>query len=195
MKSIGVFCSSNLGVRSEYAAFTKELANALVKRGVSLVYGGASVGLMGLLADSVLALGGQVVGVIPESLVQKEVSHPSLSKLHVVSTMHERKALIAELSDGFIALPGGFGTLDELCEMLTWAQLGFHRKPIGLLNVCGYFQAFLQFLRSGVQEGFIREGHRSLLIEENQPETLLEAMEKYQPVSINKWTGEETNSF
>jgi uncharacterized protein (TIGR00730 family) len=156
VKRLLVFCGSSPGVRPEYVERAEELGRLLAKRGIELVYGGASVGLMGALADSTLAAGGTVIGVIPTRLVELEVAHAGLTKLHVVETMHERKALMAELSDAVIALPGGTGTLDELFELVTWKQLGLHRKPIGLLDVADYWQPLLGFLEHAVNERFLR---------------------------------------
>ena len=167
MKRVLVFCGSSPGRLPAYAASASELARVLADRDLELVYGGASVGLMGVLADAVLAAGGTVIGVIPTRLVEHEIAHPGLTKLHVVETMHERKALMAELSDAVIALPGGSGTLDELFELFTWKQLGLHRKPIGLLDVEGYWQPLLGFLAHAVNERFVREEYvAELLVEQ-----------------------------
>lgn len=164
-----------------------KLGHSLAERGLGLVYGGGRVGLMGTIADAVLERGGEVIGVIPEDLVKKEVAHKGLSDLRVVASMHERKALMARLSDGFVAMPGGFGTLDEFCEILTWAQLGLHQKPCGILNVDGYFDLFLKFIDHSVSQGFIRAEHRDLLLESTEPDALLEGFAKYQPVNLDKW--------
>lgn len=163
MKAVCVYCGSSHGNREAYVAAARELAGELVRRNLRLVYGGASVGLMGELADRVLALGGEVIGVIPEALVRKEVAHRNLTRLHVTASMHERKTLMAELADAFIALPGGIGTLEELFEVWTWAQLGLHRKACGLLNVAGYFDELLRFLDQTVTAGFVKAEQRSLL--------------------------------
>jgi uncharacterized protein (TIGR00730 family) len=187
MKRICVFCGSNSGRGELYGAMAVKLGHALAARGLGLVYGGGKVGLMGTIADAVLERGGEVIGVIPEDLVRKEVAHEGLTDLRVVGSMHERKALMAELSDGFIAMPGGFGTLDEFCEILTWAQLGLHRKPSGLLDVGGYFEHFLKFVDHSVAEGFIRREHRELLLVGSEPEGLLEAFAGYKPVDLDKW--------
>ena len=173
MRRICVFCGSRSGGRPEFAAAARNLGALLAGHNLGLVYGGGKVGLMGVLADAVMAAGGEVIGVIPGSLADKEVAHGGISELRVVSTMHERKALMAELSDAFIALPGGFGTLDETFEILTWAQLGLHTKPCGMLNAGGYFDSLLVFLDSAVQEGFLQPAHRRLLVQAENPETLL----------------------
>ncbi len=163
MKRVCVFCGSAAGVRPEYAALARRAGEALVARGLGLVYGGAAVGLMGIVADTVLAGGGEVIGVIPERLSGREIAHAGLSKLHVVGSMHERKALMAELSDAFLTLPGGLGSMDELFEIATWAYLGIHAKPIGLVNAGGYYDPLLAFLEHAANEGFIRESHRRLI--------------------------------
>ena len=193
MKTVCVFCGANAGARPIYREQAEALAAALVREGIGLVYGGSNVGLMGLVADSVLAGGGEVIGVNPQALVEKEVAHHGLTRLHVVTSMHERKALMVGLCDGFIALPGGFGTFDELCEVLSWAQLGLHRKPIGVLNVEGYYNHFLAMLNHAVEEHFLRPEHRALLLEAHTPEGMLAAMREYTPRDIKKWiTAEET---
>ena len=177
-RSICVFTGSRLGVDLAYHDAAAQLARGLVERGLGLVYGGGNVGLMNVIADAALELGGRVTGVIPDSLVSKEVAHRGLSDLRVVQSMHERKALMAELSDGFIALPGGIGTLEELFEVLSWAQLGLHEKPCGLLNVEGYYDPLIEFLDGAVAQDFVKPKHRALLIVENQPTTLLDRLEK-----------------
>ena len=184
---ICVFCGSSPGRSPNYMAAAVVLGKSLVDHGIILVYGGASVGLMGALADSVLASGGKVVGVIPETLVEKEVSHKGLTELHVVASMHERKALMAELADAFIALPGGFGTIEELCEILTWSQLGMHKKPIGLLNIDGYYESLLEFFDRAVSEGFVRPAHRELLFEAGGPRSLLDSFASYEAPQVEKW--------
>jgi hypothetical protein len=187
MKRICVFAGSSAGSRPEYLAAAEELGRVLAAREIGVVYGGARVGLMGAVADAVLVGGGQVIGVIPQAMVEKEVAHDGLTDLRVVTTMHERKALMAELSDGFIALPGGWGTLDELFEILTWAQLGIHQKPCGLLNVLGYFDRLLAFLDHAVQQGFVRGEFGALLATSDGPATLLSAMERQRPPAVEKW--------
>jgi len=187
MKRVCVFCGSSPGHGETYRSMAVKLGHALAERGLGLVYGGGRVGLMGTIADAVLERGGEVIGVIPEDLVKKEVAHKGLSDLRVVGSMHERKALMARLSDGFIAMPGGFGTLDEFCEILTWAQLGLHRKPCGVLDVGGYFDLFLKFVDHSVAQGFVRAEHRDLILVERAPEALLDAFESYKPVNLDKW--------
>jgi uncharacterized protein (TIGR00730 family) len=174
--AVCVFCGSSSGGRPEYAAAARALGSLLAQRGVTLVYGAGHVGLMGVLADAALAAGGRVVGVIPQGLVDRELAHSGLSELHIVRTMHERKALMADRSGAFLALPGGYGTADELFEILTWAQLGIHDKPIGLLNVAGYFDPLLAWLDRAVQDRFVRAEHRLLLQVGEQPETLVDSL-------------------
>jgi uncharacterized protein (TIGR00730 family) len=176
-RNICVFMGSQAGMRPEYTAAAKQIGRELAERDYGLVYGGGSVGLMTVVADTMLERGGNVTGVIPESLVGKEVAHRGLSDLRIVQSMHERKAVMAELSDGFIALPGGIGTMEEFFEVLSWAQLGIHDKPCGLLNVCGYYQHIIQFLDYGVDEGFLKPQHRALLIAEEEPVGLLDQFE------------------
>jgi uncharacterized protein (TIGR00730 family) len=188
-KRICVFCGSNPGARPAYAEAAASLAKHLVDRGFSIVYGGSNVGLMGTLADTALKAGGEVIGVIPQALVRKEVAHQGLSRLHIVTTMHERKALMAELSGGFIALPGGFGTFDELCEILTWAQLGIHSKPCGVLNIEGYFDGLLSFFDHAVAEQLLKPAHRGIVIADSQPGTLLDRMLESHPPVEHKWIG------
>lgn len=188
MKRICVYCGSNPGQHPEYKEMANLLARQLVLHNIGLVYGGASVGIMGTLADTVLRNGGEVIGIMPQALVEKEVSHSSLTELRVVGSMHERKALMAELSDGFIALPGGLGTLEELFETLTWSQLGFHKKPCGLLNTRDYFKHLSSFLDHAVAEGFIGKIHRNMLLVENDPKDLLQKMFSYCPPIVDKWT-------
>lgn len=187
MKRLCVFCGANDGVDPRYREAAVRLGHLLAARGVGLVYGGGKVGLMGVIADAVLEEGGEVIGVIPEDLVRKEVAHAGLKDLRVVFSMHARKALMEQLSDGFIALPGGFGTLDEFCEIVTWAQLGLHRKPCGVLNVAGYFDRFLAFADHAAAEGFVRAEHRALVHQSDDPERLLEAFASYRPPDVGKW--------
>lgn len=187
MKRICVFCGSNAGKGPSYQALAVKLGYSLAERGLVLVYGGGKVGLMGTIADAVLERGGEVIGVIPEDLVKMEVAHEGLTDLRVVASMHERKALMERLSDAFVAMPGGFGTLDEFCEILTWAQLGLHQKPCGILNVDGYFDLFLKFIDHSVSQGFIREEHRGLLLASTEPDAILEEFAKYKPVNLDKW--------
>ncbi len=177
-RRICVFTGSRHGARSEYAEAARRLGRELVARGYGLVYGGGKVGLMTVIADTVLELKGHVTGVIPSSLVSKEVAHLGLTALRVVDSMHERKALMAELSDGFIAMPGGIGTMEELFEVISWAQLGLHEKPCALLNVMGYYDPLLRFLDHGVEQDFIKPKHRELLLEESDPARLLDRFAK-----------------
>jgi uncharacterized protein (TIGR00730 family) len=180
MRSICVYCGSAAGNSPAFHLAATTLAHHLVSKNLELVYGGGNVGLMKVIADEVLKLGGHVTGVIPKALMEREVGHSSLNKLHVVSNMHERKALMAELSDGFIALPGGIGTMEELFEMFTWLQLGFHQKPLGLLNVDGFYDHLLQFLEHAVSSGFLKPEHNTLLIKENDPSLLINRMQHFE---------------
>lgn len=184
MRGICVFCGSSSGMRPGYATAARELGNLLAERKIGLVYGGGSVGLMGILADAALAAGGEVIGVIPQSLADKEVAHRGLTELRIVDTMHERKAVMAERADAFIAMPGGFGTLDEFFEILTWAQLGIHGKPCGLLNVEGYFDSLLEYLDHAVNERLLKPAHRELILVENEPDKLLARLEQFAPTQI-----------
>jgi len=187
MKAICVYCGSSPGRLDVYASAARALGQAMVERDLGLVYGGASIGLMGLIADTVLQLGGRAVGVIPKGLARKEVVHRHLTELHVTQSMHERKTLMAELSDGFIAMPGGIGTFEEIFEIWTWAQLGIHAKPCGLLNVAGYYDALTTFLDHAAAEQFLKPDQRSLLMVEQQPQALLDRFASYQPPSVRKW--------
>jgi uncharacterized protein (TIGR00730 family) len=181
MKRICVYCGANPGIRPAYAAAAAELGTRLAQEKSELVYGGGCVGLLGVVADATLRAGGQVMGVIPEALVIKEVVHEKLPDLRTVKTMHERKALMAELADGFIALPGGFGTYEEFCEILAGSQLGWHKKPFALLNLAGFYQSLLAFLDHAVAEGFIRAPHRELVLVENNVDALVQRLLKYPP--------------
>jgi uncharacterized protein (TIGR00730 family) len=187
MRSLCVFCGSSPGVRSQYASAVRQLASCLATQGIRLIYGGARVGLMGELANSVLHAGGEVTGVIPEGLLAREVAHTDLRDLRIVPTMHERKALMAELADGFLALPGGAGTLEEFFEVWTWAQLGIHRKPCGVLNVDGYFDGLLTFLDHAVSERFLRIEHRAMVLVDDDPGRLLERFAGYRAPGVAKW--------
>lgn len=178
MKTVCVYCGSSPGARPAYLEAATSLGSHLARDGKRLVYGGACVGVMGRVADAVLEAGGEVVGVIPQGLMERDLAHQGLTQLHVVATMHERKAMMAELSDAFMALPGGIGTFEELFEILTWAQLGIHQKPCGLLNVAGYYDQLLAFLDHSVREGFLAPKHRSLLQVESDPEALLMRLEE-----------------
>jgi uncharacterized protein (TIGR00730 family) len=187
-----VFSGSSWGVRAEYGRAANELGELLVEAGIGLVYGGASIGLMGAVADAVLQKGGEVIGVIPQSLVDKEVAHTGLHDLRITSSMHERKALMADLSDGFIALPGGIGTLEETFEIWTWAQLGYHVKPCALLNIEGFYEGLSSFLDTVLKEGFLKDVHRNMLISEDDPKALLAAMTTYvAPPAGRKWITRE----
>jgi uncharacterized protein (TIGR00730 family) len=188
LKSICVFAGSSPGVRPAYRSTAEELGRALARRGTRVVYGGGCVGLMGALADAVLTANGEITGVIPDALVAREVAHRGLTDLRIVSSMHERKALMAELSDAFVALPGGWGTLEEFFEVLTWAQLGLHQKACGLLNVDGYFDGLLAFLDHAIDERFVRPENGSLVLVASSVDALLGQLESYQPPPpAHKW--------
>ena len=196
MHRICVFCGSSPGRLPDYAAAAESLGRLLAARGLELVYGGGNVGLMGIVADSCMAAGGSVVGVIPEALVGREVAgraveHAGVTRLEVVDSMHTRKARMAELADGFIALPGGFGTFEELFEILTWAQLGFHRKPIGLLDVAGYYGPLLGLCDRAVAEGFLKQANRDMLLAADDPLVLLDALAAYRPIQARHWITKE----
>lgn len=182
-----VFCGSSAGQDPVYIETARLLGEALAANGIELVYGGASVGLMGAMADAVLAKGGHVIGVMPQALVDKEIAHAGLSDLRVVGSMHERKAMMAELSDGFIALPGGLGTFEELFEVWTWAQLGYHKKPCALLNVAGFYDKLAGFLDDVVERGFVKPIHRAMLIVKDEPAALIDAIRAYEPPKVEKW--------
>jgi uncharacterized protein (TIGR00730 family) len=184
---ICVYCGSSSGVGEVYADAARSVADLMVTEGIGLVYGGANRGLMGILADGVLAGGGEVQGVIPKALEGKEIAHEGLTRLHVVDSMHERKSLMALLSDGFLALPGGFGTIEEIIEVLTWGQLQFHDKPCGLLNVDGYFDHLLAFFDHGQKRGFLKPQHRQMLLVADTPAKLFEEFGRYQPPAGDKW--------
>ena len=187
MRAVCVFCGSNVGARPAYAEAAAEVGRAIAARSLSLVYGGAAVGLMGTLADAALSAGGKVIGVIPKALVDREIAHAGLSELCQVKSMHERKAMMADRSDAFLALPGGAGTLEEVFEAWTWAQLGHHQKPVGLLNVDGFFDDLIAFLDHQCRERFIRQEHRDMLIVESDPNRLLDRFAQYQPPVVEKW--------
>ena len=185
--SLCVFCGSSKGSQPVYEDTARRLGQYLVQKKITLVYGGANVGLMGIVADTVLAGGGRVVGVMPKSLVEREVAHGGLTEMHIVDGMQERKALMADLSDGFVSLPGAFGTLDELFEVLTWNQLGIIRKPSGLINVAGFYNHLIKMLDHAVHEKFLRPEHLDMLLVEEDFEVLLQRMETYQPSTAEKW--------
>lgn len=191
MKSVTVFCGSNSGFRSEYAEAAKNLARHLVERNIRLVYGGGNVGLMGIIADETMLQGGEVIGIIPDSLDKREVGHRGITELRVVGSMHERKAMMAELADGFIAMPGGIGTFEEFFEILTWAQLGFHDKPCGILNVANYYDGLLALCDNAVTEGFLRPVHRQLILDDSDAISLLDKMTNFQPQPLEKWVDKE----
>jgi uncharacterized protein (TIGR00730 family) len=187
MKSVCVFCGSSPGARPEYAVAARALGQALARRGLTLVYGGASRGLMGAVADAVLAAGAPVVGVIPKALAREEIAHAGLTELLVVESLYDRKRLMFERADAFVTLPGGFGTLDELAEVLTMSQLGLHTKPCGLLDVAGFFEPLVAYFDRTVTERFVRPEHRALVTVGDDPDRLLDALERYQPPAIGKW--------
>jgi uncharacterized protein (TIGR00730 family) len=192
IKSLCVYCGSSPGATPVYADAARGLAQAMVKQGIALVYGGGNVGLMGIIADEVLRLGGQATGVIPQALLQQELGHKGLTQLHIVKDMHERKAMMADLSDGFIAMPGGVGTLEELFEVFTWAQLGFHQKPIGLLNVDGFYDGLLQFIQHMVSQRFLKGEQAEILIAAAQGEELLQRFQSFVPHLVPKWLDRDT---
>ena len=187
LTSLCVYCGSSSGRIDAYAAAARALAQTMVERGIRLVYGGAGVGIMGAVADEVLRLGGKAVGVIPEALMRKELAHAGLTELHVTPSMHARKTLMAELADGFVALPGGIGTMEEIFESWTWGQLGLHRKPCGLLNVAGYYDSLIAFLDHAAGEQFVRPDQRRMLVVESEPGVLLDRLATYTPPELSKW--------
>jgi uncharacterized protein (TIGR00730 family) len=189
LQSLCVYCGSNAGRHPEYADQARAFARELVQRGLDLVYGGSSIGIMGTVADAVLAEGGRVIGVIPEALIKKELAHHHLTELHVVKSMHERKTMMVEKAEGFVALPGGVGTLEELFETWTWAQLGLHKKPCGLLNIAGYYDKLAAFLDHTVEEAFMQPQHRTMLIIERDPAALLDRYANYVAPEVSKWIG------
>lgn len=191
IKKICVYCGSSPGKNPAYSHAATHLAGVLCERGIGLVYGGAAVGVMGAVANAVLEAGGEAIGVIPRSLAVKEVAHDNLTHLHVVASMHERKAMMAELADGFIALPGGWGTLEEIFEMLTWAQLGFHNKPCGLLNIEGYYDRLIEFLESSFEQQFVKDVCRPMLMQADEPAILLDQFASYRAPKVRKWVAED----
>lgn len=192
MRRICVFCGSSAGGRPEYRSCAEELGAELARRHIGLVYGGGNVGLMGAIADAMVQAGGEAMGVIPEHLMTREIGHKRLTKLHIVHSMHERKALMADLADAFIALPGGFGTLEEFFEVLTWSQLGLHIKPCGVINVLEYYSPLLRMLDHAVEEGFLKSQNRSLVLARNTPSEMLEALKEWRPVQVEKWLDRST---
>jgi uncharacterized protein (TIGR00730 family) len=189
MKRVCVFCGSSSGARAEYARAAAETGELVAGRGLGLVYGGGLVGLMGVVADAALRAGGEVIGVITQALKDREVAHAGLTELHVVRTMHERKALMAALGDAFLVLPGGIGTLEELFEVWTWGQLGEHAKPVGLVNAGGYYDGLVQFVDTMRAEGFVKAKHREMLIVADTPAAVLDAFARYEPPTVGKWIG------
>ncbi|MDF7812334.1 TIGR00730 family Rossman fold protein [Hymenobacter sp. YC55] len=192
MKSVAVYCGSSAGTNEIYTQQAHEMGRVLVERNMTLVYGGGRVGLMGTVADSVMQHGGKAIGVIPDFLAKKELAHNGLTELHIVKTMHERKLLMADLAEGFVAMPGGYGTLEELFEVLTWGQLGLHRKAIGLLNVEGYYDHLLRALDHMVQEGLLRGENRQQLLSNPTPNGIIDQMLAYVPVEVPKWLSPST---
>jgi len=187
MRRVCVYCGSSPGAQPEYVEAARELGRVLAGEGLGVIYGGSNVGLMGQLANGALEAGGEVIGVIPRMFVNKGIDHWGLTEVRVVDSMHERKAIMAELGDAFIALPGGMGTLEEFFEMLAWAQLGMHRKPCGLLNVCGYYDRLIDFLNHTVAERFIRRDHRSMILVADTPTALLQKFQEYRAPVVEKW--------
>lgn len=187
MKSVGVFCGANPGTNQVYQEAAIKLGELMAQQNLDLVYGGGNVGLMGTIADAILAAGGKVIGVIPQSLVDREVAHTGLTELHVVQTMHERKALMADKSSAFVAMPGGFGTFDEICEIITWNQLGIINKPVAFLNVNGYYDKFMAMIEHTVAEGFVKYDQRENLIVESDPEVLLQKLSSYADITSDYW--------
>ncbi len=192
INSIAVFCGSSMGTQDIYRETAYNLGQALAANNIGLVYGGANVGLMGAVADGTLQAGGKVMGVLPRFLQRKELAHERLSELHLVETMHERKLMMNNLSDGIIALPGGFGTLEELFEMLTWGQLGLHTKPVAILNVDGFYDTLLRFMETMTKQGFLKEANRAMLLVGATPNEVLHKMQDYTPPAVTKWITPET---
>ncbi len=191
MQALTVFCGANTGSDPVYTEVARQMGHLLASEGIALVYGGGKVGLMGVIADAVLEKGGKVIGVIPHFLAHKEVEHTGVTEMHYSETMHERKMRMFELSDGAIAMPGGFGTLDELFELCTWAQLGHHEKPLAILNVNGFYDTLLQFLNRVVSDGFLKIENRGIILDAAQPTEVLKKMRNYQPVHVPKWIRKE----
>jgi len=189
IRRICVFCGSSLGIDSEYALAASALAEYLTAQKIGIVYGGSNVGLMRIVADTAIRQGGEIIGVIPQSLVAKEVAHAGLSDLRLVGSMHERKALMSSLSDAFIALPGGYGTLEEFCEVLTWSQLGLQKKPCGLLNVRGYYDPLLRMFDHALREGFVKSEHRELVLSAKDPAALVDGLRRANMPDSSKWSG------
>ena len=192
MKSVAVYCGASSGTNEVFTQQAQAMGQALAERGFALVYGGGRVGLMGAVADAVMQHGGKAIGVIPDFLADKELAHTGLTELHIVKTMHERKLMMADLAEGFVAMPGGYGTLEELFEVLTWGQLGLHKKPIGVLNVAGYYDHLLRALDHMADEGLLRRENRHQLLSHPSPHGMLDAMLAYEPVSLEKWLTPKT---
>lgn len=193
MKRICVFCGSNSGVDPIYLATAEKVGKFLADNNIELVFGGGRVGLMGKIADAVMENGGKVIGIIPQALSEREVAHQGLTELHIVGSMHERKAMMADLADGFIALPGGVGTFEEFCEIVTWAQLGIHTKPCALMNVGGFYDSFIAMFDHSMNQGFIRPQHRALVLVESEIDKLYKAMLEYRPPIVEKWLDKESS--
>ena len=187
IRRVCIFCGSQRGRDPRFAQAARELAQAAVGRGWGVVFGGGQVGLMGTVADQVLALGGELIGVIPRSLATRELAHPRATTMHVVENMHQRKALMAQLADAFVALPGGYGTLEELMEVITWAQLGIHRKPIGVLNTLGYYDPWQEMIHQAVKQGFLHPEYLRVFVVEKEPQALLAQLERFSPVQLPQW--------
>jgi uncharacterized protein (TIGR00730 family) len=187
MKSVAVYCGANVGLNDSFRQQAEVMGQTLAERDMTLVYGGGRVGLMGAIADSALRHGGRAIGVIPDFLVEKEVEHRGLTELHIVKSMHERKLLMADLAEGFVAMPGGYGTLEELFEVLTWGQLGLHRKPVAVLNVGGYYDQLLALLDTMAGEGLLRQENRAQLVQDESPAVLLDKMLRFEPIAVEKW--------
>lgn len=193
MKRICVFCGSNSGIDPIYLATAEKVGKFLAHNNIELVFGGGRVGLMGKIADTVMENGGKVIGIIPQALSEREVAHQGLTELHIVGSMHERKAMMADLADGFIALPGGVGTFEEFCEIVTWAQLGIHNKPCALMNVGGFYDSFIAMFDHSMNQGFIRPQHRALVLVESEIDKLYKAMLEYRPPIVEKWLDKESS--
>ncbi|MFM8534331.1 MAG: TIGR00730 family Rossman fold protein [Acidimicrobiia bacterium] len=191
MKRIAVFCGSSIGNQPAYAEAAVALGGVLAKRGIGLVYGGGNVGLMGVIAEAVLTAGGEVIGVIPQALADRELAHGGVTDLRIVDSMHTRKAMMAELSDAFIAMPGGVGTFEEFFEVVTWTQLGLHRKPCALLNVAGFYAPLAAFIDQAVSEGFIKPIHRQMIVVDDNPERLVDSLAKVELPDVPKWIRRE----
>ncbi|HJU42381.1 MAG TPA: TIGR00730 family Rossman fold protein [Vicinamibacterales bacterium] len=191
MRRVCVFCGSNVGQQHAYAEAAQTMGALLARRGIGLVYGGGNVGLMGVIADAALAAGGDVIGVIPQALANREIAHTGVSALHVVDSMHTRKAMMAELSDAFVAMPGGVGTFEEFFEAVTWTQLGLQRKPCGLLNVNGFYSPLAAFIDSAVSEGFIKPVHRAAIVIDSDPARLLDTLATVRLPDVPKWIDRE----